>query len=64
MYIGGVHVFWLGGVLCFIFSFDVFIFLFLDIFFVSLKHCCDEIMIVDDSMVIHFDVSLSNCLFL
>ena len=40
---------YIGGVLCFIFSFDVFIFLFLDIFFVSLKHWCDEIMIVDDS---------------
>ena len=32
MYIGGVHVFWLGGVLCFIFSFDVIIFQFSNIF--------------------------------
>ena len=31
-------------------------FLSLDIFFVSLKHWCDEIMIVNDSEVIHFNV--------
>ena len=46
MYIRGVHVFWLGGLLCLVlfyfisvyFSLDVFIFIFLVIFFVSLKH--------------------------